>query len=149
MVLWLEQDPPPVNVVGARHWNWVHAGAGPLRTPRRVKAGSDASRPAVVSETSFVSRRPGRRYMLVQLRKSVRRKVLSSATVYSPPTLYRKYLVQYFISRTSCAVSFVGSFRLDVWRQSGKALLRQRGCIRKCERHTCIRGVDERRKTGR
>ena len=61
----LHQDIPPVNA-GARHWNSVHAGAGPLRTPRRVKAGSDASCSAVGSETSFVSRRPGRRYMLVQ-----------------------------------------------------------------------------------
>jgi hypothetical protein len=82
----LEQDPPPVNV-GARHWYWVHAGADLLRTPRRVKAGSDASWPAVGSETSFVSRRPGRRYILVQLRKSVRRKVLCSAADNSPPTL--------------------------------------------------------------
>jgi len=105
MVIWLEQDPPPVNV-GARHWNWVHAGACPLRTPRRVKAGSDASWSAVGSETSFVSRRPGRRYMLVQLRKSVRRKVLCSATAYSPPTLYRKYLVHYVIYRTSCVFWF-------------------------------------------
>jgi len=54
IVIWLEEDPPPVNL-GARHWNWVHAGAHPLRTPRRVKAGSDASWPAVGSETSFVS----------------------------------------------------------------------------------------------
>jgi len=38
--------------------------------------------------------------------KSVRRKVLCRAPDYSSPTLYSKYLVQYFISRTTCVFSF-------------------------------------------